>query len=71
MKNNTKYIRSYNKSHYDLLQVYCAKGTKERLKTEAEKQGISLAQLIVRSIESYTGITLSKELENDNETESQ
>lgn len=68
MKNSTKYKQNYNESHYDLIRFYCAKGTKERLKTEAEKQGISLAQLIVRSIESYTGITLSKELENDNET---
>ena len=52
-----KYIQQYKKEHYDRLVVEVAKDEhlKERIKTLADREGISASQWILRAIYKYLG----------------
>lgn len=41
-----KYKENYSRENYDRIQLVTAKGTRERLKAEAEKRGISVNALL-------------------------
>lgn len=41
-----KYKENYSRENYDRIQLVTAKGTRKRLKAEAEKRGISVNALL-------------------------
>lgn len=49
--NKQKYDNDYIKKNKDQLHFVMVKGTKDRIKTAAELQGISAAEFIRRAIE--------------------
>ena len=46
----SSYINSYNREHYDRVNVMMAKGEKARLKKEAEEMGMSLNKYLTMCI---------------------
>ena len=48
-----EYINEYNKSHYDNISIRVPKGTKQEWKSEAQRRGLSLAELITRAIDAF------------------
>lgn len=55
------YKNEFNRQNYDRIGFRVPKGKKEMLQAYAERHGISVNELITRSVEEYTGIPLSKD----------
>lgn len=51
--NKLTYIREYNKSAYDIINVRVPKGTRQPYKDFAARHNMSLAGLVVAAIDEY------------------
>lgn len=73
-KKESEYNYNYTKSNYDTIKVLTPKGTRERLKTEAEKRGLqsvnALLNLLIAQILSPDPPAMSGEIHEDAEQES-
>lgn len=52
---DTKYMNDYKREKYDTLRIDVPKGTKEVLKREAAKRGISLQRMVKDALKLYLG----------------
>lgn len=50
MAQNIAYINWYNKENYDRVTIIVPKGTKERMKAEAKRNGLSTNEFIMQFI---------------------
>ena len=48
-----KYQQEYNKNHYDSVNIMIPKGMREKIKTYAKADGLSVAKYILKTIEFY------------------
>ena len=55
------YKNEFHRQNYDRIGFRVPKVKKEMLQAYAERHGISVNELITRSVEEYTGIPLSKD----------
>lgn len=51
--NKNEYDANYKKEHYNNLQIYLPKGSKQFLKDYANGNGITVSKLVTNAIESY------------------
>ena len=49
--NETKYNNDYKRDHYDRLNFLMPKGTKERIKAAADKNGVASSEYVRQAIE--------------------
>lgn len=49
-KKESEYNYNYTKSNYDTIKVLTPKGTRERLKTEAEKRGLQSVNALLNQL---------------------
>lgn len=54
------YTREYQKQTYDRLSIQVPKGKRQVLKNLAVSNGISINQCVIRAVEAYWNINLSK-----------
>ena len=59
-KTETQYKNAYNKSHYDRVKIFFPIDSKEKIKAEAAKRGLSVNELIVRALEEKYNLNLHK-----------
>lgn len=45
-----RYQEDYKRENYDIIKILTPKGTRERLKAEAARRGISVSMLILQAI---------------------
>jgi hypothetical protein len=45
-----RYQEDYKRENYDIIKVLTPKGTRERLKAEAARRGLSVSMLILQAI---------------------
>lgn len=50
-ENALEYIRKYNAEKYDQISFRVPRGEKERIKEEANKEGVSMAAYIMNAVE--------------------
>ena len=53
------YNKAYNAAAYYTITAYVPKSRKPDIKAEAERQGITVSQLVVRALENYCKLDLS------------
>lgn len=48
-----KYSNAYNRENYDKISVMVPKGEREKWKTLAKRQGISVSEMVRRAVADY------------------
>lgn len=58
--NDTAYKNAYNRENYDRVKILFPIDSKEKIKAEAAKRGLSVNELIVRALEEKYNLNLHK-----------